>query len=101
MQKAINAPPTNYISCGDNHLGIDFDGDSLPSALGPLPHVIEMTNNVLIGAGQYDFLLLTNGTLVTIQNMTWNGAQGFQTKPSDNLYVPYHPGMQQIINDIV
>ncbi len=25
-----------------------------------------------------DFLLLSNGSLVTIQNMTWNGKQGFQ-----------------------
>jgi len=25
-----------------------------------------------------------------IQNMTWNGAQGFSTKPSDPFYVPYH-----------
>ncbi len=25
-----------------------------------------------------------------IQNMTWNGAQGFTKKPSDPFYVPYH-----------
>ena len=25
-----------------------------------------------------------------IQNMTWNGAQGFQAKPTDPFYVPYH-----------
>lgn len=25
-----------------------------------------------------------------IQNMTWNGAQGFQSAPSDPFFVPYH-----------
>jgi len=28
-----------------------------------------MTNNVLIGGGALDYLLLSNGSLVTIQNM--------------------------------
>ena len=65
VQKAINAPPTNYAICGDNSLGLD---SSPPSALGPLPKVIDMTNNVLIGGGWLDYLLLTNGTLVTIQS---------------------------------
>jgi carboxypeptidase D len=35
-------------------------------------------------------VLISNGTLLMIQNMTWNGAQGFQTKPTDPFYVPYH-----------
>ena len=26
-----------------------------------------------------------------IQNMTWNGVQGFQSAPSSDFYVPYHP----------
>ena len=87
MQKAINAPPTNYASCGDDKLGIYSDDLSVPSALGPLPKVIEMTNNVIIGHGLFDFLLLANGSLVTIQNMTWNGAQGFSEYPSSKFYV--------------
>lgn len=28
------------------------------------------------------------GTLLAIQNMTWNGAQGFSAPPSDDLYIP-------------
>lgn len=35
-------------------------------------------------------VLIANGTLLGIQNMTWGGAQGFQTKPSDKFFVPYH-----------
>ena len=101
VQQAINAPPTNYASCGDDHLGLRDPGDaSVPSALGPLPKVIEMTNNVIIGGGWLDYLLLTNGTLVTIQNMTWNGQQGFQEKPSTPFYVPYHPGLAEVVHDI-
>ncbi len=29
-----------------------------------------------------DMVLISNGTLLMIQNMTWNGAQGFTQKPS-------------------
>lgn len=35
-------------------------------------------------------VLIANGTLLTIQNMTWHGLQGFQSKPSDPFFVPYH-----------
>lgn len=47
-----------------------------------LPQVIEATNRVLIGNGDYDMIILTNGTLMSIQNMTWNGKLGFQERPS-------------------
>jgi carboxypeptidase D len=35
-------------------------------------------------------VLISNGTLLMIQNMTWNGTQGFTSKPSNPFYVPYH-----------
>ncbi len=47
-----------------------------------LPQVIEATNRVLISNGDYDMIIITNGTLLSIQNMTWNGALGFQSAPS-------------------
>lgn len=102
MQKAINAPQTNYLVCGDDTLGLRDPGDtSVPSALGPLPGVIDRTNNVIIGHGMLDYLLIANGTLATIQNMTWNGKQGFQTAPSTalNFFVPYHQSLGDIINE--
>ncbi|KAJ5971244.1 Peptidase S10 serine carboxypeptidase [Penicillium vulpinum] len=96
VQAALNLPPTNYAICGGE---IFADGDgSVPSALGPLPGVIERTNNVLIGHGWYDFLLFANGTLATIQNMTWNGAQGFQRPPDEPLFVPYTDELEDISN---
>jgi carboxypeptidase D len=60
--------------------------------------VIERTNNVLIGHGWYDYLLFLNGSLVTIQNMTWNGAQGFQEVPDEPLLVPYTTPLQQLVD---
>ncbi|PMD46844.1 alpha/beta-hydrolase [Hyaloscypha variabilis F] len=47
-----------------------------------LPQVIEHTNRVLVANGDLDFVIITNGTLLAIQNMTWNGKLGFQEKPS-------------------
>lgn len=96
VQKALHVPPTNYAVCADGVLGHD---QSVPSALGPLPSVIERTNNVLIGHGWYDYLLFLNGSLATIQNMTWNGAQGFQKPPIEPLFVPYTRELDTAANE--
>ncbi|MCJ1320570.1 hypothetical protein MMC15_005910 [Xylographa vitiligo] len=53
-----------------------------------------------MGHGLKDFLLFANGSLATIQNMTWNGKQGFQTAPSDPFYVPYHPQLSEDANEV-
>ncbi|KAJ5234165.1 uncharacterized protein N7469_003333 [Penicillium citrinum] len=99
VQKALHVPPTNYAVCGGSGPIFGKEGDqSVPSALGPLPRVIEATNNVLIGHGWYDYLLFMNGSLVTIQNMTWNGAQGFQKPPTEPLFVPYTSALDTIAN---
>lgn len=39
-----------------------------------------------------DFILVMNGTVMMIQNMTWNGAQGFSEGPElwSDFFVPYH-----------
>lgn len=96
VQKALHVPETDYSACNGD---IFPHGDpSPPSALGPLPSVIERTNNVLIGHGWYDYLLFLNGTLVTIQNMTWNGAQGFQKPPVEPLFVPYTFEVTELAN---
>ncbi|ETI26220.1 hypothetical protein G647_02997 [Cladophialophora carrionii CBS 160.54] len=90
VQQAIHAPPTSYAICGDPELFPKGD-PSPPSSFTVLPRVIEHTNNVIVGSGLLDYLLLTNGTLMTLNNMTWNGKQGFQTKPSGQFFVPYNP----------
>jgi len=61
---------------------VDNNDLSLDSIQHVLPQVIEATNRVLVGNGQLDFVVITNGTLLSIQNMTWNGKLGFETEPS-------------------
>lgn len=56
------------------------NGDgSLPSALSVLPNVIDKSNRTVIIHGLADFRFIAQGTRIVIQNMTWNGKQGFQT----------------------
>ena len=99
VQKAINAPTTDYTICGDDTLFPKGDL-SEPSSYTALPYVVEKTNNVIVGSGLLDYLLLTNGTLAALNNMTWNGAQGFSCTPmADKLYVPYNPLINQVINE--
>lgn len=74
---------TNNQSLSDRSLG--------PAQDGVLQHVIEHTNNTIIGVGNLDFLLPPNGTLMALQNVTWNGVQGFQEYPGKEFYTPYHP----------
>ena len=58
-------------------------GDTSPDPIqGVLPRVIQDTNRVLIANGDLDMDILTNATLLAIQNMTWNGKLGFQARPS-------------------
>ena len=100
VQKAINAPVgTNWYQCTPINVfgGASNNQNVSDNSLGPaqdgvLQHVIESTNNTIIGVGNLDYLLATNGTLLVLQNMTWNGQQGFQASPTNNeFYAPYHP----------
>ena len=52
-----------------------------------LPQVIEATNRVLVSNGDFDMIIITNGTLMSIQNMTWNGQLGFQEQPSTPIII--------------
>lgn len=91
VQKAINAPPRPWKLCADEPV---FSNDDSPdSALSVLPSVIEQLNRTIIAHGQLDYRLITNGSLLVIQNMTWNGAQGFQQEPKDEFYVPEYPNL--------
>ncbi|TVY40502.1 putative serine carboxypeptidase [Lachnellula occidentalis] len=89
--EAIHAPLNS--TCDADILFVDNEDNSLgPAQNGVLQRVIEHTGNVIIGSGRLDFLLSTNGTILALQNVTWNGKQGFQQYPSQNdFFVPYHP----------
>ncbi|KAF2099513.1 alpha/beta-hydrolase [Rhizodiscina lignyota] len=87
VQKAINAPAMEWEECTNGVLDTDT---SLQSGLSVLPHVIENLDRTIIAHGNLDYILIANGTLLMIQNMTFNGAQGFSSVPSDPFFVPYH-----------
>ena len=90
VQKAINAPMQKWEECTSRDVFVNGRDQSPPSGLSVLPSVIERTNKTIIAHGMLDYILIANGTLLMIQNMTWNGAQGFQSAPSDEFFVPYH-----------
>lgn len=79
VKQAIHAPQNvTWTEC--SNVNVFPNGDaSLPSALSVLPNVIEKSNNVVIVHGLGDYILIAEGTRIVIQNMTWNGKQGFQT----------------------
>ncbi|KAH5737487.1 carboxypeptidase [Parastagonospora nodorum] len=99
VAEALHAVPgTNWEQCSSKNvfgLGNDTstasDASKGPANTGVLQRVIEYTNNAIIGSGDLDFLLSTNGTLFAIQNMTWHGQKGFTEYPSTLLYAPDHP----------
>jgi carboxypeptidase D len=79
-----NAVFTGPFNSGPEHEG-DLSADSIQHVL---PQVVEATNRVLVANGDYDMIIITNGTLLSIQNMTWNGALGFQQQPVTPIDIP-------------
>lgn len=64
------------------HGGPEDEGDLSPDPIqSVLPRVIEATQRVLLANGALDYDIITNGTLIAIQNMTWGGLLGFQEQP--------------------
>lgn len=93
VQQALHAPPTNWEVCVSPVFAGPRRRDQSvgPAKNGVLSRVIDGTENVIIAVGKLDFLLPVNGALLAIQNMTWGGVQGFQSPPSSEIFVPYHP----------
>jgi len=88
VKNAIHAPlNVDWALCAELPVFTGRDR-SAPSIHTALPHVIDATKNVIIGHGALDMVLLANGTLLGIQNMTWGGKLGFQNRPTQPFYVP-------------
>ncbi|OJJ46999.1 hypothetical protein ASPZODRAFT_131918 [Penicilliopsis zonata CBS 506.65] len=94
VKKAMHAPNVTWAECTGED--VFTGGDAGPEQVGDisanpiehvLPQVIERTNRVLIANGDYDFSVLTLGTLLSIQNMTWNGKLGFQQQPNKSIVI--------------
>ncbi|KAJ9620999.1 hypothetical protein H2203_007586 [Taxawa tesnikishii (nom. ined.)] len=93
VKQAIHAPlDVSWAECANQNVfvgnsynltGPEGEGDTSADPIQHvLPQVIEATNRVLVSNGDYDMIIITNGTLLSIQNMTWNGKLGFQEQPS-------------------
>lgn len=68
--------------------GPEGEGDTSPDPIqSVLPRVIEATNRVLIANAALDMEIITNGTLLAIQNMTWHGKLGFQSAPTTPIVI--------------
>ncbi|KAK3326269.1 putative serine-TYPE carboxypeptidase F precursor [Apodospora peruviana] len=90
VKKAIHAPNMTWEQCSSDDVFVGGHDKSLPSSFTALPKVIDKTKNVIIAHGALDMVLLANGTLLGIQNMTWGGKIGFRSKPVEPFYVPYN-----------
>ena len=76
LAAAINVRPgVTFLLCkGEQYddLNQPYPNESI------MPGVIARSERVVVGGGDLDMLLLTKGAELVIQNMTWNGEQGFQ-----------------------
>ncbi|GAB0134607.1 hypothetical protein EsDP_00002972 [Epichloe bromicola] len=92
VKRAIHAPlDVKWKMCGGQAFvgqGQGTGDGSEPPSKYELPNVIDKTRNVIYVHGGMDFMLPVNGLLLGIQNMTWGGQRGFQSRPTDPFYVP-------------
>jgi carboxypeptidase D len=94
VKKAINAPvKTKWEECTNRDVFVGGVDNSPAPNTEVYPRVIEKSVRTVLAHGSLDMILLANGTLLTIQQMTWNGAKGFTKKPSDLFIVPPRAGL--------
>ena len=86
----VCSPDPVFPNATDKNSTRDIDLSDPPAHNGVLQNVIEKLGRVIIGSGNLDALLNTNGTLLALQNMTWNGFQGFKEYPGHGLFSPSH-----------
>jgi len=94
VKLAINAPVNHtWEFCSSTPVFVDntdLSQNAGPGSQPVLPRVIDATQNVILGHGSRDFVLIADGTLLTIQNLTFGGQLGFQSRPEEPLFIPYH-----------
>ncbi|KAL1412773.1 hypothetical protein Q8F55_000521 [Vanrija albida] len=91
--KALNAPTSKrFTMCvRDALIGTGRPGgypdDSPPAIQAALPQSIDGTGRVLLVGGDLDFNMAPEGILLALQNTTWGGQLGFQSRPNSTFYV--------------
>ncbi|KAJ5113370.1 Peptidase S10 serine carboxypeptidase [Penicillium angulare] len=89
VQSALHVGESGvYTACNGTILSTLEDNDFVePPEYSLLPSLVTKHNISLhIYNGELDMLINHIGTELSIQNMTWRGAQGFQRKPSRSFY---------------
>ncbi|KAI0666135.1 alpha/beta-hydrolase [Trametes maxima] len=87
VKRAIHAPlNVTWSECSD--IDVFPHGDASPApAFTVLPNVIEKSERSVIAHGLADFILIAEGARIVIQNMTWNGKQGFHNPIKEDSFV--------------
>ncbi|KAL8947507.1 MAG: hypothetical protein Q9183_007781, partial [Haloplaca sp. 2 TL-2023] len=85
VKKAIHAPEKKFQGCNGTVFMILSEEYVTPPAYEIVPELLEKGLKVHIYSGGLDLLLNHLGTELVVQNMTWNGKQGFQ-HPPDRIY---------------
>ncbi|KAK2467440.1 hypothetical protein APHAL10511_000675 [Amanita phalloides] len=87
VKKAIHAPlNVSWLECSNINVFPKNDS-SLPPVFTVLPSVIEKSKRSVIIHGLGDYVLISDGARIAIQNMTWAGQQGFQTAIAEDNFV--------------
>ncbi|KAF6743526.1 alpha/beta-hydrolase [Ephemerocybe angulata] len=88
VKRALHAPENfTWEECSSDDVFPNGDA-SPPSVHKILPGVIAKSTRSVIIHGLADFILIADGSRIAIQNMTWNGKQGFQKPiPTDSFLV--------------
>ncbi|KAL5512219.1 hypothetical protein ACEPAG_3504 [Sanghuangporus baumii] len=88
VKRAIHAPvDVTWTECSNVNVFPQGDASAPPATNGVLASVIEKSERAVIVHGLADFILIAEGTRIAIQNMTWNGLQGFQTPIANDSFI--------------
>ncbi|CAG8376452.1 unnamed protein product [Penicillium salamii] len=89
VQAALHAPSSGpYSACNSTILGTLLAAESpVPPAYFILPNLVTEHNISLhLFSGEWDMLINHLGSELSLQNMTWRGAQGFSKPPNQLFY---------------
>jgi len=88
VKQAIHAPmEVDWAECSNINVFPHGDSSDPPALNGVLTNVIQKSNRSVVVHGLGDFILIAEGTRIVLQNMTWNGLQGFQTPLLNDSFV--------------
>lgn len=88
VKEAIHAPvDVQWFECTAESVFVGSGDTSLPSSFEALPRVLAHGIPTVVVTGLADFDVLSEGSRLAIQNMTWGGEQGFQNAPVPDSFI--------------